>query len=203
MTSRSGYRTSTTPSYHLWSDRRSQSWSGLPARDVLLIRLEVWRIGADLQRHAETRTPDTGRLRCGAPVSARIAFIGAGSVEFTKNLLGDILTFPELADAEIALHDIDDERLEAAEADRPLDERSRRRLGHDQLASRPARGTRGGGLRRQHGAGRDARGDGARLRDPAAARAPPDDRRHARNRRHLPRAAHDPGAARDRRGHGP
>ena len=49
-------------------------------------------------------------------MSARIAFIGAGSVEFTKNLLGDILTFPELADAEIALHDIDDERLEAAEA---------------------------------------------------------------------------------------
>ena len=26
----------------------------------------------------------------------RIAFIGAGSVEFTKNLLGDILSFPEL-----------------------------------------------------------------------------------------------------------
>jgi alpha-galactosidase len=49
-------------------------------------------------------------------VSAKIVFIGAGSVEFTKNLLGDILTFPELADAEIALHDIDDERLEAGEA---------------------------------------------------------------------------------------
>jgi alpha-galactosidase len=48
-------------------------------------------------------------------VSAKIAFVGAGSVEFTKNLLGDILTFPELADAEIALHDIDAERLEAAE----------------------------------------------------------------------------------------
>lgn len=48
-------------------------------------------------------------------MSAKIAFIGAGSVEFTKNLLGDILTFPELADAEIALHDIDAERLEAAE----------------------------------------------------------------------------------------
>jgi alpha-galactosidase len=46
----------------------------------------------------------------------RIAFVGAGSVEFTKNLLGDILSFPELAGAEIALHDIDDERLEAAEA---------------------------------------------------------------------------------------
>jgi alpha-galactosidase len=46
----------------------------------------------------------------------RIAFIGAGSVEFTKNLLGDILSFPELADATIALHDIDQERLDAAEA---------------------------------------------------------------------------------------
>ena len=46
----------------------------------------------------------------------RIAFIGAGSVEFTRNLLGDILTFPELADATIALHDIDPERLAAGEA---------------------------------------------------------------------------------------
>jgi alpha-galactosidase len=46
----------------------------------------------------------------------RIAFIGAGSVEFTKNLLGDVLTFPELADATIALHDINEERLETAEA---------------------------------------------------------------------------------------
>src|SRR5262249_1777520 len=46
----------------------------------------------------------------------RIAFIGAGSVEFTKNLLTDILEFPELLDAEIALHDIDPHRLEAAEA---------------------------------------------------------------------------------------
>ena len=37
----------------------------------------------------------------------RIAFIGAGSVVFTKNLLGDILALPALGDAEIALHDID------------------------------------------------------------------------------------------------
>jgi alpha-galactosidase len=47
---------------------------------------------------------------------ARVAFVGAGSVEFTKNLLGDLLTFPELADSTIALHDIDRERLDAAEA---------------------------------------------------------------------------------------
>jgi len=46
----------------------------------------------------------------------RIVFIGAGSVEFTRNLLGDILTFPELAGATIVLHDINPERLETAEA---------------------------------------------------------------------------------------
>ena len=46
----------------------------------------------------------------------RIAFIGAGSVEFTRNLLGDILSFPELAGAEIVLHDINEERLATAAA---------------------------------------------------------------------------------------
>jgi len=45
----------------------------------------------------------------------KITFIGAGSVVFTKNLLGDILTFPELADCTISLHDIDPVRLETAE----------------------------------------------------------------------------------------
>ena len=47
---------------------------------------------------------------------ARIAFIGAGSVVFTKNLLGDILSLPELRGVEIALHDIDPDRLATAEA---------------------------------------------------------------------------------------
>jgi alpha-galactosidase len=46
----------------------------------------------------------------------RIVFIGAGSVEFTKNLVGDILSFPELASSEVVLHDIDPERLEAGAA---------------------------------------------------------------------------------------
>jgi alpha-galactosidase len=45
----------------------------------------------------------------------RIVLIGAGSVEFTRNLLGDILSFPELADAQIVLHDIDADRLKTAE----------------------------------------------------------------------------------------
>ena len=46
----------------------------------------------------------------------RIAFIGAGSVVFTKNLLGDILDFPALGEVEIALHDIDADRLDTAAA---------------------------------------------------------------------------------------
>jgi alpha-galactosidase len=47
----------------------------------------------------------------------RIAFIGAGSVEFTRDLLGDLLAFPELQDdLEVTLHDIDPERLDTADA---------------------------------------------------------------------------------------
>lgn len=45
-----------------------------------------------------------------------VAIIGAGSVEFTRELLGDILSFPELGATRIVLHDIDSERLETAEA---------------------------------------------------------------------------------------
>ena len=45
----------------------------------------------------------------------KIAFIGAGSTVFAKNLLGDILSFPELSGATIGLHDIDAERLRTSE----------------------------------------------------------------------------------------
>src|SRR5512139_365692 len=41
----------------------------------------------------------------------KITFIGAGSTVFAKNLLGDILSYHELANSTIALHDIDAERL--------------------------------------------------------------------------------------------
>ncbi|MEI6502877.1 MAG: alpha-glucosidase/alpha-galactosidase, partial [Armatimonadota bacterium] len=43
---------------------------------------------------------------------AKIAFIGAGSFGFTRTLVKDILTFSALEDAELALMDIDPERLE-------------------------------------------------------------------------------------------
>ncbi|HEV2473216.1 MAG TPA: alpha-glucosidase/alpha-galactosidase [Chthonomonadales bacterium] len=46
---------------------------------------------------------------------AKIAMIGAGSTIFAKNLLGDILSFPELAQSHIALMDIDEERLHTSE----------------------------------------------------------------------------------------
>jgi len=44
----------------------------------------------------------------------KIAFIGAGSLGFTHDLVRDILTFPLLRDAHIALMDINAERLEFA-----------------------------------------------------------------------------------------
>lgn len=45
---------------------------------------------------------------------AKIAFIGAGSLGFTRGLVRDLLTFPLLENATIALMDIDPERLDFA-----------------------------------------------------------------------------------------
>ena len=43
----------------------------------------------------------------------KVAMIGAGSVVFSKNLTGDILSFPEFKDATFSYMDIDADRLEA------------------------------------------------------------------------------------------
>ena len=45
----------------------------------------------------------------------KVTFIGAGSTVFAKNLLGDIMSYPELADSQIHLMDIDSERLKTSE----------------------------------------------------------------------------------------
>src|SRR5215467_14019194 len=46
----------------------------------------------------------------------RVAIIGAGSVEFTRNVVADLCSFPELEGrVTIALHDIDPERLAYSE----------------------------------------------------------------------------------------
>ena len=42
----------------------------------------------------------------------KITFMGAGSTVFAKNVLGDVMLSPVLCDSEIALYDIDAERLE-------------------------------------------------------------------------------------------
>jgi alpha-galactosidase len=45
----------------------------------------------------------------------KVAFVGAGSVKFTAELIRDILHHPELVELDIALHDIDPDRLATAE----------------------------------------------------------------------------------------
>ena len=49
-------------------------------------------------------------------MSVKITFIGAGSTVFAKNVLGDILLTPEIHAPELALFDIDAERLEDSRA---------------------------------------------------------------------------------------
>ena len=45
----------------------------------------------------------------------KISFLGAGSTVFARNLMGDILSFPELADCTLSLHDVNEERLKTSE----------------------------------------------------------------------------------------
>jgi len=45
----------------------------------------------------------------------KITFIGAGSTVFAKNLMGDILSFPDLQESTFVLYDIDQERLRTSE----------------------------------------------------------------------------------------
>ena len=42
----------------------------------------------------------------------KLTFMGAGSTVFAKNVIGDVMLTESLRDAEIALYDIDAERLE-------------------------------------------------------------------------------------------
>jgi alpha-galactosidase len=45
-------------------------------------------------------------------MSAKVAFIGAGSIGFTRRLLGDILTVPELRDIQVSFMDINEKNLD-------------------------------------------------------------------------------------------
>src|SRR2546430_5398917 len=63
--------------------------------------------------------PTASRTACGGVRQSRtmpkITFVGAGSTVFAKNLLGDILSLPELAESTVVLFDIDDHRLQTSE----------------------------------------------------------------------------------------
>src|SRR3954466_12622434 len=98
----------------------------------------------------------------------KVAFIGAGSATFTRELLSDLFAYEDLRGLHLALHDIDPERLETGEAipaPRPggagagggggaRARRGPRRPRHDHGASRAAGGARRRRLRGEHGAGR-------------------------------------------------
>ena len=45
-----------------------------------------------------------------------VTFVGAGSIEFTRQLLRDLLNYPELRGTRMVLHDVDPDRLSLAEA---------------------------------------------------------------------------------------
>ena len=47
-------------------------------------------------------------------MALKIAMIGAGSIGFTRRLIGDMLAVPELADTTFALTDISEQNLEMA-----------------------------------------------------------------------------------------
>jgi alpha-galactosidase len=67
----------------------------------------------------ETATTTTSSVQIEAQMirsgPTTVAFTGAGSVEFTRELLGDLLAMPELAGLQLRLHDVDAERLATAE----------------------------------------------------------------------------------------
>ena len=58
------------------------------------------------------RTLARSCTKCDTAEVVKVAFIGAGSVEFTRNVVTDLCGYPELAGGlDLALHDVSAERL--------------------------------------------------------------------------------------------
>ena len=120
----------------------------------------------------------------------RIVLVGAGSVEFTRNLLGDILPYPALRHAEIVLHDIDPTGSDGrADGGRTADALGAAPVSGHLDRARP----RGRRLRHQHDPGRRGAGDAGRLRHPRPLRARSTRSTTRSMRRGPPRPALDPG----------
>ena len=92
-----------------------------------------------------------------------IAFIGAGSVVFTRQLVSDILRFPELAGRTCPCTTSTRNAWSTAGTTARCDARPSSGPRPGRGPPRPPRRPRRGGLRHQHGPGRQARGDAARL----------------------------------------
>ena len=131
----------------------------------------------------------------------RIVLVGAGSVEFTRNLLGDILSSPALGRE----HRPPRHRPRPARdrrADGPLD---RRGAGRDARRSRPISTA----ARRSAGPTSSSTRSRSAVPEPrrSTSTCPPasasvHDRRHDRRRWRVPWPAHDPGRPRHRPRHG-
>ncbi len=87
------------------------------------------------------RTLARSCTECDTAGVVKVAFIGAGSVEFTRNVVTDLCGYPELAGGlDLALHDVSAERLAHAQRSGQPD-RGADRLGRDRdRLGRPARG---------------------------------------------------------------
>ncbi|MBC8142591.1 MAG: alpha-galactosidase, partial [Armatimonadetes bacterium] len=67
--------------------------------------------GAAKLKHNEPGTAKECPCRQQGNFMIKVAMIGAGSVVFSKNLTGDLLSFPEFKDATFSYMDIDEDRL--------------------------------------------------------------------------------------------
>ena len=129
----------------------------------------------------------------------RIVLVGAGSVEFTRNLLGDFLSYPELRDATDRAPRHRPRPPADGRADGDLDRGGAGRAPAHRGAPRPARRAAGRRLRGQHDPGRRGTGDAGRLRRPRPLRPALHDQRHHQRGRRPARPAHDPGRPGHRR----
>ena len=72
---------------------------------------------AHLSRNKQCRLLFLDRFgrKCHAPAMTTISFVGAGSAEFTRQLLRDLLSYDDLGPLTLVLHDIDERRLRLAD----------------------------------------------------------------------------------------
>ena len=126
----------------------------------------------------------------------KVAMIGAGSVVFSRNLTGDILSFPEFRDATHQLHGHRRRSPGGGREPLPQGRPDTGRDSEDRGDARSPPGPARGGFRHQHGADRRVRFDPGRFRNSPQIRPAFHHRRHHRPRRIVPGAAHFPDAHR-------